>query len=112
MAVKAICSNPEKVLNEIKAAIRAGTVETWELDTDWDLTHSPEQWKNQAWFRPSVQTGQLVFMIIGKESEAMSTEMYAVYHGRFIEMLLAHFDDKFSSASATAQAILGEFVGP
>jgi hypothetical protein len=112
MAVKAICGDPQQLLDAIKEAIRSGTVETWELDTDGDLTHSPEQWNNEAWFRPSVQTGQLVFMIIGKESEAMSTEVYAVYHGRFIEMLLAHFDDKFSSASATAQAIVGEYVAP
>jgi hypothetical protein len=112
MAVKAICNNPQELLSEIKTAIRAGTVKTWELDTDGDLTHSPEQWKNQAWFRPSVQTGQLVFMIIGQEGEAMSTEVYAVYHGRFIEMLLTHFDNKFSSASATAQAIVGDYVAP
>jgi len=31
-------------------------------------------------------------------------EAYAVYHGRFIEMLLAHFDEGFSEAFATAQA--------
>jgi hypothetical protein len=35
-------------------------------------------------------------------SKGVSTEAYAVYHGRFIEMLLAHFEQDFSDASATA----------
>ena len=112
MAVKAFCENPQKLLMDIKAAIRSGTVQTWELDTDWDFTHSPTQWKNQAWFRPSIESGQLVFRILGQKSETMSMETYAVYHGRFIEMLLAHFDQKFTSASATAQAISGEYIAP
>lgn len=33
----------------------------------------------------------------------MSVETYAVYHGRFSEMLLAHFDDEFSNVYSTAQ---------
>lgn len=32
----------------------------------------------------------------------MIKEIYGIYHGRFIEMLLSHFDDSFSNASATA----------
>ena len=28
--------------------------------------------------------------------------MYGIYHGRFIEMLLNHFDKRFTEASATA----------
>ena len=36
--------------------------------------------------------------------KTVTMEAYAVYHGRFIEMLLAHFDDDFSEAFATAQA--------
>jgi hypothetical protein len=34
---------------------------------------------------------------------AMTKVIYGVYHGRFIEMLLTHFDDSFTSATATAQ---------
>jgi hypothetical protein len=33
----------------------------------------------------------------------MTKTIYGVYHGRFIEMLLTHFDNEFSAASATAQ---------
>jgi hypothetical protein len=112
MAVRAICNNPQQLLGQLKAAIRAGTVKTWQLDQDGDLTHSPEQWRGKAWFRPSVETGVLVFKILGRQSVAMTTEVYAVYHGRLIEMLLAHFDDKFTSAVATAQAVYGEYIAP
>jgi hypothetical protein len=111
MAVRASSNNPQQLLNEIKAAIRAGTVQTWLLDQDGDLTHSPTQWKNKAWFRPSVELGTLVFKILAQQSVPMTTEVYAVYHGRLIEMLLAHFDQKFTSAVATAQAIVGEYIG-
>lgn len=33
----------------------------------------------------------------------MTKPIYGVYHGRFIEMLLTHFDDSFASVAATAQ---------
>ena len=36
--------------------------------------------------------------------KGLSKEAYAVYHGRFIEMLLAHFDEEFSEAFGTAKA--------
>lgn len=33
----------------------------------------------------------------------MTKMIYGVYHGRFIEMMLAHFDTDFSLATASAQ---------
>jgi hypothetical protein len=112
MAVRAQSSNPQLLLNQIKASIRNGSIQTWILDKDGDLTHSPQQWKNQAWFRPTVEPSALVFRILGPQSATMTTEVYAVYHGRLVEMLLAHFDRSFSSVSATAQAIAGEYISP
>jgi hypothetical protein len=110
MAVRATNSSPQELLNEINAAIRAGKVVTWQLDSDGDLTHSPEQWKNQAWFRPVVESGALVFKILGRKGHRMTKEVYGVYHGRLIEMLLVHFDVKFSAVSATALPVAGEVV--
>jgi hypothetical protein len=111
MAVRVFCDNPTELLANIKGAIRAGTVETWSLDSDGDLTHSPQQWKNKAWFRPSVETEKVVFYLLGQKTEKMSKEIYAIYHGRFIEMLLAHFDLKFSRATATALPTGRDYVG-
>lgn len=111
MAVEVLCSNPKSLLDSIKTAIREGVVETWILDSDGDLTHTAEQWKNKAWFRPVIRDQQLVFNILGQKGVAMSKFVYGVYHGRFIEMLLNHFDTKFTRATATSLPIAGDRIG-
>lgn len=102
MAVRAQSTNPQQLLNKIKTGVRSGTILTWALDTDGDFTHATQQWKFKAWFRPMLGQGVLVFNILGPVGKVVSTETYAIYHGRFIEMLLAHFDGEFSRVSATA----------
>jgi len=111
MAVRVFCNNPQQLLVDIKDAIRAGRVKTWTLDNDGDFTHAPEQWANKAWFRPVVGDDRVVFNILGQTTQNMSKRIYGVYHGRFIEMLLTHFDQKFSRATATALAAAGDWVG-
>lgn len=112
MAVRVFCSKPQELLKEIKAAIRDGTVQSWELDKDGDFTRTQEQWKNKAWFRPVLESNRIVFKIIGQKSERMSTAAYASYHAYFIQTLLNYFDTMFSTATATAQAEEGEWIGP
>lgn len=102
MAVQVLCDNPQQLLSSIKAAIHAGTIETWTVDKDGDLTHTPPQWRFKAWFRPAVSQDKLVFNILGPQKIHMSKEIYGIYHGRLIEMLLVHFDLNFRSASSTA----------
>ncbi len=104
MAVVVYTANPSLLLGKIKTAIDTETVETWIVDADGDFTHEPNQWRNKAWFRPYVASGVLQFGLVGPEGVQVSTVVYAVYHGRFIEMLLTHFDGDFSNATATAQA--------
>jgi hypothetical protein len=111
MSVRVLCSNPQQLLNEIKAAIRAGKVHTWELDSDGDFTHTPEQWKNKAWFHPIIESDRVTFRILGRKTQRMTTGEYAAYHGHFIEMLLNHFDRMFSTAAATAQGSDGDALG-
>lgn len=111
MAVRVFCDNPAQLLNEIKLGIRTGKIETWTVDSDGDFTHSPEQWKHKAWFRPAIEEDKLRFNILPQRALRMSKEVYAVYHGRLIEMLLAHFDEKFSRATATALPTTGDSVG-
>jgi hypothetical protein len=105
MAIFVSTGNPTGLLHQIKSAIDSGAIETWVYDKDGDFTHSPTQWKNQAWLRASLSPGLLRFGIIGQEGKSISKEVYAVYHGRFVEMLLAHFDDAFSRAEATAKLL-------
>ncbi len=111
MAVRVFCNNPQQLLGQIKGKIREGTIETWLVDSDGDLTHSPQQWKDKAWFRPVVESDKLIFRILSPRGVRMSKEVYAVFHGRLIEMLLAHFDVKFSRVTATALPSDGDLIG-
>lgn len=111
MAIRVQCSDPDGLLDDIKTAIKDHTVETWSIDSDGDLTHAAEQWKNKAWFRPKVsEERMLVFNILTPRGKRMSRTVYGVYHGRLIEMLLVHFDEHFARVSATALPASGDVV--
>jgi hypothetical protein len=105
MAVIIKTSNPSGLLQAIYKAIDSKKIETWVYDKDKDLTHEPMQWKNEAWFRPKIYNGELRFGILKQKDKTMSKIIYGLYHGRFIEMLLTHFDDQFSSAVVSAQSM-------
>ena len=96
------CAEPSALLKEIKAAVADGTVRTWAVDKDGDFSHTAEQWRGLAWLRPRILKDRIVFNILGAKGKSMSRVTYGVYHGRFIEMLLTHFDEKFQNAVATA----------
>ena len=95
-------TNPQALLAAMKKAIDQGHVTTWKYDSDGDFTHTPDQWRGKAWLRPKVVAGELQFGILFSRNLVTKREVYAVYHGRFIEMAMAHFDTSFSRASGTA----------
>lgn len=102
MAIIVSTSRPKALLNKIKSAIRNGEIDTWTYDSEGDFTHTPNQWVEKAWFRPSTQSGFLLFGMLGQRNISMTKAVYGVYHGRFIEMLLTHFDNDFAHAGSTA----------
>ena len=102
MAIRIATSQPQALLAAIKRAIEQRHVETWAYDKDGDFTHTPTQWANKCWLRPHLGVGTLTFTTLPPRGVALSKEIYAIYHGRFIEMMLAHFDSQFSDAEATA----------
>lgn len=103
MAIIVQTPAPAKLLADIKTAIKEGHVETWLVDPEGDFTHEPEQWRKKAWLNPTVVPGVLVFGLLGQKNVTMTKAIYGTYHGRFIEMLLTHFDDEFTSIMSTAQ---------
>jgi hypothetical protein len=107
MAIVVYTSRPNYLLHSISKAIKGRKIETWELNASGYLTHksSSLQWYKEAWFRPTVAAGMLIFGLVGPKNKKMSKAVYGVYHGRFIEMLLTHFDDQFSGVNATAQIV-------
>lgn len=100
MAVHVATSTPNALLAAIKKAIDNRNVATWEYDADGDFTHTPPQWYKKAYLRPSTITGALTLTPISVGGVPTPAEIYGVYHGRFIEMLLAHFKGQFNAASA------------
>lgn len=110
MAVIVLTPTPSELLAAIKSEIGSRKIETWSVDKDGDFTHTRPQWINKAWLRPSVQTDRLVFNILTPKGEKMSRAIYGIYHGRFIEMLLDHFDLKFTEARATALPVDGDIL--
>jgi hypothetical protein len=102
MALYFITNTPNKLLVDLKKAIDDGRIATWSYDKDGDFTHKTDQWKNKAWLRPEIRTDRLAFFILKPQNTSLTSETYAIYHGRFMESMLAHFDNLFSNGIASA----------
>ena len=102
MAVIVHVQRPKALLAKIYKGIDDKKILTWGYDREKDFYHTPEQWSGEGWFRPTTAPDLLVFGLIGRKNTQMTKMVYGAYHGRFIEMLLAHFDNEFTHATATA----------
>ncbi len=108
MAVIVKTDKPRTLLAAIKKSIDNSDIKTWSYDADGDFTHTADQWKRRAWLRPRIRDEGLVFCIMPPRKQNISRVVYGIYHGRFVEMLLNHFDSKFTEASATALPSKGD----
>lgn len=100
MSVRALTSDAAGLLGKIKRLIDQGHVTTWQYDSDGDFTHTPSQWLNKGWLKPHKDSDRLRLNFVAPTSGA-SREVFAVYQGRFIEMLVKHVPDYFTDARAT-----------
>jgi hypothetical protein len=110
MAVIVHASEPRALLSAIRSAVRSGEVAAWSEDEEGDFNHTPELWARKAWFRAKVSDGRIVFNILTPHKLFMKKITYALYHGRFIEMLLAYFGTQFQRVVATALPEEGDDV--
>lgn len=90
MAIFIKTKNPQYIVDEIRKRIDNAIIDTWSYDNDGDFTHIG-QWKNKAWFSPTITGGVIAFMILGRKNVKMSLMEYSVYHGRFVEMVINQF---------------------
>ena len=104
MAIFVKTNDPFSLVNGIKQKIREHGIDTWSVDSDGDFTHNVEQWRYRAWIRYRIEQERIVFFVICRKDSNMSVTEYAVYHGRFVEMLLAHFDMECKSIELTPLA--------
>jgi|SRR3989344_8523994 len=112
MSIKFKTNDPNKLLNSFKKAIDDGNIDTWSYDKDGDFTHttSSGQWENKAWLRPKTRVGELLFIILSPKNTTLTSEVYAVYHGRFVESMLSHCDSLFSNAETSALPADGDTI--
>lgn len=79
------------MLKHIRESIHDGSIETWIEDREGDFTHNTMQWRNRAWFHAVRYNGDRIeFRIVCTRQRPINRVEYAVYHGRFVEMLLTH----------------------
>lgn len=104
MAIIIQTQNPLQLNERIRQLVVEYPLLTWEVDTDNDYTLILERWRYRAWMRPNTDRqadGELQFGIVSSTRYPMTTTLYAVYHARFAEFLLSHFDREIQSLSIT-----------
>lgn len=109
MALIIKTKDPKNLLDDLIKAIEEKKIDTWSYNEGY-FTHSPEQWRYKAWFKPHILLGELKFGIYPPKDKSISSSVYAIYHGRFIEMMLTHFDQKFSDIYATALIVPPDYT--
>ncbi len=97
-------NSPRGLVRSINAAIDEGRIATWSYDEDGDYIHNRTQWIGKAWMSPMFDDADdtlLRFCIVEPKIQKLSRSSYAVYHGRFVEMLLTYFDREIISISVS-----------
>jgi len=110
MALLFKTNTPQALLNDFKKKIDEGHVVTWSYDKDGDFSHTPDQWRNQAWMRPSIDLGGLKFNMLGNSKKITTKAIYGVFHGRLVESVSTHCDDRFTDVIATARPTNSDVV--
>jgi hypothetical protein len=98
MAIRVYTQQPKQLLQKIKTLIDEGRVQNWSYDNVGDFTHCVDQLANMAWLHPEIAEGSLRLKIVRHKIHGLPRAVYSVYHGRFIEMLMAHFSASFTAA--------------
>jgi hypothetical protein len=106
MALKIETSSPKELIAAVREAIRTGVVTTWTSTKEGYLTFTGAggNWKSKAWFKPAYGDGYVKLYILRPKGERVSVATYAVYHARFVEMLLIKFEGQFDAVTASATA--------
>ncbi|HBK30738.1 MAG TPA: hypothetical protein DDZ96_00455 [Porphyromonadaceae bacterium] len=105
MAIIIKTETPDTLLDEIYEGIQSKKVDKWASTADGRLTYASLLWKNEAWFKPQiwVEEKELRFGLIKrKDRKHISTKLYTMFHTKFVEMLLSHFDTLFREVTVSA----------
>lgn len=101
MKIIAYTDNPTALKNTIDKKINDNELKTWKIvkndKKEVLYSHTPEQWNEKALLKPFIFDDKVEFEITwwnknGAPDEA--TKGYII--GRFVEILMVHFRDKFT----------------
>ncbi len=85
-------ADPTKLLADIKAAIAAGTIRTWMVDSEEDLSHTDSQLSGKGFFfRPVEEVGSLRFKTLFTPMVTNKIERrfgYAYLYGHMTSMII------------------------
>jgi hypothetical protein len=112
MAIHVYTDDARGLLDALYALIDEGYIQTWGYDWEGDFTHA-DQWRYGAWLIPDAKSNELTLNILVSRDVrgAISTEVYALYHGRFIETLLAYVKDRFDRILCSALPEPADWIG-
>ena len=89
MAILIRTKHAQSIICRLKEQINNNQIPSWAYDDDGDFMSMDGS--VVAWMRPVVKSNRLDFYVIGRKDMEISIEEYAVFHSRFVEMLLTYF---------------------
>lgn len=115
MAINFSTLDASGLLKKFDSAIKQiepkGKITTWEIHSDGKhYTHKAPEWKSKAFLRAVVESNQLKFNIVAPKNGAISSLVYAYYHGHLIETFLTHFESSFVNATASSYPEKGDII--
>lgn len=105
--IKITTDNPFVFIASFDFAMRTNVIRGWTVDGVGDYTMTSDIRGNRAWFRHHIHGNEIQFGIIGSRSAPMDRTLYSVYHSRFIEVLLTHFDNDIQSLEVSPLLVRG-----
>lgn len=99
MAMKIFCSNPVGLRAAIKKAIEQKKIRTWACNSKFEFDHTPPDWTGKAKLRVEVANSGTYLYCSARYPDGATAfgndHAYAVFQGRFVEMLMQHFRSDF-----------------
>lgn len=100
MKIEIYTKQGESLIKQIFSAVENEDVKTWVIkknkDGDKLLTHKPEQWCDKALFEMKATEDKVIISLCWwKTKGEPADDIKGYYIGRFTELLLVNFKDKF-----------------
>ena len=98
-----ITEDPANLIASINHEIEIEKIITWDVYTTEpnSFTHKTPQWNKRGFIQAKILQGKVAFAFSPSRAVKANeiTEVRAVYIGRFVEMLMAHFSTQINGIS-------------